>query len=351
MPIRDQIMGLPYQPQGRYVQMLHDPRYAGMTHTGQEPVGMDTVRAFQAMPGQIADWAQANPLDAGALAVSPVPIAGDIAGFANDMRHMIQNPEERTWGNAALAGAGLLPFVPPMAGMVRGVKGAAALTDLPMDEASRMARADEMFPIDAYHGTNKDIKSFDPSARGGVTRAKSAQGAHWFTDDAKTTASGYADLAGKNEVQKLIDASMAAERRGDWDTAHNLIAEAEKLDQVIGRGENVMPVRLRGKLKEVDMDGAQYDPDDINLSKILKDAKAEGFNGVQFNNFSDEAGYGVYNPSTHYAIFDPKNIRSRFAKFDPAMKDSADLLAGIAGASVITPAMIDALLAENEGQY
>jgi hypothetical protein len=42
-----------------------DPRYAGMTHTGQEPVGMDTVRAFQAMPGQIANWAQNNPLDAG----------------------------------------------------------------------------------------------------------------------------------------------------------------------------------------------------------------------------------------------------------------------------------------------
>ena len=100
-----------------------DPRYAGMTHTGQEPVGMDTVRAFQAMPGQIANWAQANPLDAGALAVSPFPVVGDALGFANDMRNMIQNPEERTWGNAALAGAGLLPFVPPIAGIVRGAKG------------------------------------------------------------------------------------------------------------------------------------------------------------------------------------------------------------------------------------
>ena len=75
------------------------------------------------------------------------------------------------------------------------------------------------------------------------------------------------------------------------------------------------------------MEGAKYDPDDISLSKILTDAEFEGFEGVAFKNFSDEAGYGRYNPTTHYAVFDPKNIRSRFAKFDPDKADSADLLA------------------------
>jgi hypothetical protein len=56
-------------------------------------------------------------------------------------------------------------------------------------------------------------------------------------------------------------------------------------------------------------------------------AKAEGYDGLKVTNLSDEAGYGNYRPATHYGIFDPKNIRSRFAKFDPAKADSSDLLA------------------------
>lgn len=194
----------------------------------------------------------------------------------------------------------------------------------------------DAFPVKAYHGTNKDIKSFDNTKKGNVTKAKSAKKAFWFTDDAKTTASGYAELAGNNEVDKLVKASEAAERQGKWDLANDLMRQAEELDQTVGRGENVIPVRLGGKMKEVDMDGAQYDPDDINLSEIIDKAKEEGFDGVKFLNFSDEAGYGVYNPSTHYAVFEPKNIRSQFAKFDPSKKDSPDLLSGVAGGGIGT---------------
>jgi hypothetical protein len=47
-------------------------------------------------------------------------VAGDIAGLAADVNRMVQNPQERTLGNAALAGLGLLPFVPAF-GTVRRV--------------------------------------------------------------------------------------------------------------------------------------------------------------------------------------------------------------------------------------
>ena len=33
-------------------------------------------------------------------------------------------------------------------------------------------------------------------------------------------------------------------------------------------------------------------------------------------------------PREDYVVFDPKNIRSRFAKFDPTKADSRDILAG-----------------------
>lgn len=294
-----------------YKDMI-DPRYASMTHTGQEPVGMDTVRAFQAMPGQIADWARNNPLDAGALAVSPVPIAGDIAGFANDMRHMVQNPEERTWGNAALAGAGLIPFVPPMAGMVRGVKGVGkmtdALTDLPMDEASRMARADEMFPIDAYHGTaGEDFSAFRNQAG---KPSLPVDGATWFS-------------------KQPSPASYIAQSR------------MESAGQDAGR---IIPARLRmDNPLIVDAQGKHA----VDV-KGIKDAASRGYDGVILNNVRE---FGSDELTTSYGIFDPKNIRSRFAAFDPARKESANILAGIAGGAVVTPAMIEAFLSENEGQY
>jgi hypothetical protein len=59
-------------------------------------------------------------LDTLALGTAPVPVAGDIAGLAADVNRMVQNPQERTLGNAALAGLGLLPFVPAF-GTVRRV--------------------------------------------------------------------------------------------------------------------------------------------------------------------------------------------------------------------------------------
>jgi hypothetical protein len=183
------------------------------------------------------------------------------------------------------------------------------------------------FDVDAYHGTDAVVTEFIPSAKGRSTKAKSAKKAYWFSDDPET-ASGYADAAMDSKVQNLIDQSRAAERKGDFDSAQKLMADAESLEQGTSlRGQNIIPAKLRGKLKTVDMEGAIYAPADISLSKILADAESEGFEGVAFKNFSDEAGYGRYNPTTHYAVFDPKNIRSRFAKFDPAKADSADLLA------------------------
>jgi hypothetical protein len=193
-----------------------------------------------------------------------------------------------------------------------------------------MARAREMgFDTDVYHGTDADIKSFDNAKRGRVTGAGSAQEAHWFVDN-PDTAGGYSDLASSKAVDDLVEQSQAAERAGKWDDAHNLMVQAEALEQSGGKGgQNVMPLMIRGKnLKEFDADGKMmYDLEEGQLNAWAKEAKAEGFDGLKVTNLSDEAGYGNYRPATHYGIFDPKNIRSRFAKFDPAKADSSDLLA------------------------
>jgi hypothetical protein len=206
---------------------------------------------------------------------------------------------------------------------------AAVAKGLDMSQAGRMARAKEMgFDTDTvlYHGTATDVASFDPRKAGGVTKARSAKLGTWLTGSPKT-AEGYADFASGKPVQDLIDASYAAERAGQWDKASRLMAEAEALETAGTAGQTIMPLHVRGKLKTIDMDGVQYDPDDVNLTEIAKVAKQEGFDGVRLTNFSDEAGYGEYNPTTHVLVFDPSNIRSVNAAFDPEKSTSSTLLA------------------------
>jgi hypothetical protein len=64
----------------------------------------------------IAQWAKNNPLDAAALATSPIPILGDVVGGAADLKGLLDNP---SFANAGLLAAGMLPFVP--AGTVKRV--------------------------------------------------------------------------------------------------------------------------------------------------------------------------------------------------------------------------------------
>lgn len=51
-------------------------------------------------------------LDAAALSTTAVPVVGDLLGLGADAYRYATQPEERTAGNFALSGLGLLPFVP-----------------------------------------------------------------------------------------------------------------------------------------------------------------------------------------------------------------------------------------------
>ena len=251
--------------------------------------------------------------------------------FSNEDRQAIDNTPK------AELMEGLGNYLPVMdSGGLAGMLKKMPIGDLAkgLDESLRMGRAKDMgFTVDAYHGTNQDIKTFDPLRRGDVTKARSAN-AFWFADN-PDTASGYADLAGSKRVDDLIKESEKAERQGRWDDAHNLMAQAEKLDSVNMNSQNIVPVKLRGKFKDYDAEGKwMQDLEESALAEMLEVAKQEGFDGLQLRNFIDEAGYGVHRPATHTAVFNPSNIRSKFAKFDPKKSKSGDILAG-AGAGFL----------------
>ena len=61
-------------------------------------------------------WMRENPMDALAIGTAPIPVAGDVIGVANDLRHLAQNP---SWGNLGWTALGALPFVPSGLGAIK----------------------------------------------------------------------------------------------------------------------------------------------------------------------------------------------------------------------------------------
>jgi hypothetical protein len=109
---------------------MPDPRPNGLLAPQQAPPGYtyiptaDGYEIQQTKPGMdraMANWAQDQPLDAAALASSPIPFVGDVAGLANDLRHYWNEPEERHWKNYGMTALGLFPFVPPAMPFTRAV--------------------------------------------------------------------------------------------------------------------------------------------------------------------------------------------------------------------------------------
>lgn len=192
-------------------------------------------------------------------------------------------------------------------------------TPLPMDEASRMQRAADLeYDANWYHGSQGDINKFDRSTRG-----------TWLSDN-----------------PNVSDSYIARE------------------------GGSIYPVMVRGggDYPAVEAGGMNYNripasglPDDLEFIKygdegnkplntdyiVSRSGEARPrFGGVLFNdlidrgpNFKQYAGETVEEanaratrasqPSKVMNVANPKSIRSKFARFDPAFKDLPNLTAAI----------------------
>ena len=180
---------------------------------------------------------------------------------------------------------------------------AKGLIDLAMDYASRMARAKEQgFDADQvyYHGSDKDIKEFQPSRIGELG------GGVYFTNLPKEAA-GY---AGKKA------------------------------------GANIAPTRIKGNFLEVDSvdDFWSRFGGDSDEQAVINAIDA-GYDGIKYKRpyqYFDNDQKKFINTDemqTHVNVFDPKNIRSTNAAFDPAKKDSSNLLASAGGLGLLGMAM------------
>ena len=225
---------------------------------------------------------------------------------------------DKDYSRAAWGGAGLaLPFV--AAGSLKKLAGSAgnvaeAATppaqqagrffgdDLPMDEASRMARAQEQgYTVDAYHGTKGDFGAFDMSRAGASDPGLVGEAAYF--SPGPELASHYAESAryGAGDAPGVLPAKLRLQ--------NPLVIN----DGLLPDGRSLSALHPAGITRE-------------SAGAIREELRGMGHDGVEFRIGGEPA---------QFAVFDPKNIRSRFARFDPSKADSSDLLAGIAGASLL----------------
>jgi len=187
-----------------------------------------------------------------------------------------------------------------------------------MDRARAMG-----FDVDnpMYHGTNQDINEFLTSGKGKTTNSGA-----FFTDN-PSVASTYSDsktgvlypVLLKNGEVVNVEANGS---NWNW-LKKNIKITSEKTKERKAINKNL------GKLFADDF---KYN-DALSTDDLAAWAKSQGFDSIKFNQVKDRGPQGVFAneqsslPSNNAAIFNPQNIRSRFAAFDPMKKESSNLLA------------------------
>ena len=186
--------------------------------------------------------------------------------------------------------------------------GAGVAGHLPMDEASRMARAREMgFDTSQvlYHGTGKDFDAFNPGTRGnGAVRNI------YLTDNPEI-----ADIYANSQNYGL--------RGGGSPMVYPVFAKAEKPLVVSDKGPDGSFGWVSDNLAAAL--GVEHPPAG-KYSSLYDEARRQGYDQVQIREMTDLGGN-----QTQYIPLEPKNIRSVNAAFDPAKADSSFLLASDTG--------------------
>jgi len=260
--------------------------------------------------------------------------------------------------------------------------GVQASAELPMDEASRLARAEGDLSLDTaeplYHGT---ASSFDRFRLGRVS--DSTHTAHEtpavFLTNAPDLAGEYAASAAKQRRERIAeiyarhnkDAPSTAGATGDdasrfremaidavpddhpfKDVVRTMLRTADgqgvdlaALEKVspeaahflnlsrsgasfVDPGANIIPVYASKNLLDVDskMFGGNFNP--AIYDQMLARAKEGGYDGVRFRQVVDSPS-GMGDPSDVIAMLKPSRMRSIFAKMDPAQRGSANLSAAL----------------------
>ncbi len=230
---------------------------------------------------------------------------------------------------------------------------AMSVKDLPMDEASRLQRAKEMgFDTDKtwYHGTGSNIEEFDPKFLG---LGRDQYGSGFYFTNSKDYADRYArpkdwsDISSDpnlipkgtaNTIEAYLKLKKPVPSEGKLSKAQirKLIKDSPELDENLW---NFGDYSYEGKNKVIENAvNAYYEfqSKPINTLNNLSNDFYRGHEGDFLKKVTKHTGWDhnidrLEGRGDIVAVFQPNQIRSTEAAFDPSKADSGNLLASITG--------------------
>ncbi len=166
---------------------------------------------------------------------------------------------------------------------------------------------------DELNGTLPTFKDYDGVTKTAFPRPK---------DYLEERLQSYKDKI--NDAHAMTTPEAEAARLAEIKQLNQLLQDTADAKNLEHTGQNVLPVKLRMENPYVhDFKGAPYR--DEPYSAIIEKAKAAGHDSVHFKNTYDPADPENRVKQSIYAVFEPHQIRSKFAAFDPKKAKSGKL--------------------------
>ena len=267
-------------------------------------------------------------------AADQIPVLGD-ATAAADVLQAVKDVDPVGIGIASL---GAIPGVKNIRGLFKNKKFDQTTPILGGNREERFNRAAEMgFDVTrpVYHGTNVNFDRFDQKQRGTYTGAKDSKLGFFFTDNPKM-ASTYVetDLEPYATTKNFLIKAAEKVTKGFYGKFNDTLLKTLGQQPLTPEAPQVLPLFLRrGKEKVISRipDSQQNEYKEEFFTQELKKAQEEGYDSVTFKDIDDVLWRkGQEKPEQLTGdvtiVFDPANVRSVNADFNPDFKDSAELL-------------------------
>jgi len=252
-----------------------------------------------------------------------VPGVSEAAGVGDVRREVSQG----NYPGAALAGVATALGVVP----VIGDAAAKAVRGLDMSQAARMQRAQEQsyLPETVYHGTRSDISEFSVQEQVKKQKSDAPPGVYFFSSNPRVAGSYSGASRSPSGAANIIPAKLRMENPLIIDAKGNPWSEIDITNEIMSTIDPRRYPSAQNKLP----DGSGKDrvlTFSINdLASIARQTKK--YDGIIVKNVQDSGNLREKSVADTYAVFDPSNIRSINAAFDPEKRGSANLMAGVGG--------------------
>lgn len=202
---------------------------------------------------------------------------------------------------------------------------AARSKGLDMSQAARLKRAEELgfdTRYKLFHATHSNFDAFDTEKI--RTDLQLGEDAIFLTNSPAVADSYLGGAFVQRDAPKIIEKNVQGVDMGG------------NVGRYYSKDAAVYPLYAKNlnEYEVWDMGGGSYDP--VFMQRAIKEAKENGapgiiLRGVRDPGIMDSIGPqgNPRTPATVVAVFNPKDVRSVNAAFDPASKESANILAGV----------------------